>query len=335
MSSINDIPISDAPQVLEREGNRASIEIAGLYPGYGVTLGNALRRVLLSSLPGAAVTTVTFEGVPHEFTTIPGIKETALDLILNMKQLRVKLFSDEPQRVTLVAKGEGTVTAADLEVPAQVSLISTDLILATLTSKKAELRLELMIERGIGYQPAEEQKKQKKEKMPIGSIAVDAIFTPVQEVNFTVENMRVGDRTDYNRLVLDIETDGTIEPEEALARAATILVNQFDAAIPEGFAQAVKVSGGAETLLAEPLAILGISSSIMTKLEDDDIRTVGDLARRTAGEVAAVKGLGGKAVVDVVAALKKVDLTLVEDVSEESNESDKPDKDESDEEKSA
>ena len=317
MSSTNDIPVSDAPQVIERDGNRASIEIAGLYPGYGVTLGNALRRVLLSSLPGAAVTTVTFQNVPHEFMTVPGLKESALDLVLNMKQLRVKLFSDEPQRLTLAAKGEGVVTAKDLEAPAQVQVVSEDLPLATLTSKKAELKLELTVERGIGYVRAEERKK---DKMPVGSIAVDAIFTPVREVNFTVENMRVGDRTNYNRLVLDIETDGTMEPEEALARAASILVAQFGAVIPEGFAEAAEVSGGGGVLLAEPLALLGLTGSVVSKLEDDAIRTVGDLVRRTEKEIEAIKGLGGKAIEDIAAALAKVDLSFASEESDEAEE---------------
>lgn len=317
---MNDIPLAETPTVLERDGNRASIEIAGLYPGYGVTLGNALRRVLLSSLPGAAVTMVTFQNVPHEFSAVPGIKESALDLVLNMKQLRFKLFSDEPQVLTLKAKGESEVKAKDLEVPAQVQIISEDLTLATLTAKKAELNLELRVEHGVGYVPAEERKK---EKMPIGSIAVDAIFTPVSEVNFTVENMRVGDRTDYNRLVLDIETDGTMEPEEALARAAGILVNQFSAVIPEDFAHVTKESdtgAGESALLTEPLATIGLTGSVVEKLEGEDVRTVGDLMRKTRKELEDIKGVGAKAVDGIEDALKKLELSLAEPGNESDEE---------------
>lgn len=317
---MNDISLAEEPTVLERDGNRASIEIAGLYPGYGVTLGNALRRVLLSSLPGAAVTTVTFQNVPHEFSAIPGIKESALDLVLNMKQLRLKLFSDEPQTLTLKAKGEGEVLAKDLEAPAQVQIVSEDLSLATLTAKKAELNLELHIEHGIGYVPAEERKK---EKMPIGSIAVDAIFTPVTEVNFTVENMRVGDRTDYNRLVLDIETDGTMEPEEALARAADILVKQFSAVIPGEFAHVTKETDsgtGESALLGEPLATIGLTGSVVSKLEDEDVRNVGDLIRRTRKELEDIKGVGEKAVDGIEESLKKLELSLAEPGAEDADE---------------
>ena len=321
MSAKNDIPLAEPPTVLERDGNRASIEIAGLYPGYGVTLGNALRRVLLSSLPGAAVTTVTFQNVPHEFTAVPGIKESALDIVLNMKQLRLKLFSDEPQVLRLSAKGEGVVTAGDLEAPAQVAIVSEDLPLATLTSKKAELNLELQVSHGIGYVSAEERKK---EKMAIGSIAVDAIFTPVREVNFTVENMRVGDRTDYNRLVLDIETDGTMEPEEALARAAAILVKQFNAVIPKDFAHVADASdagAGEGALLGEPLATIGLTGSVVQKLEDEGIRTVGDVLRQTRGQLEAIKGVGEKAVDGIEDSLKKLDLALAEEsAAEEENE---------------
>ncbi len=328
MSAINDIPLSEKPTVLERDGSRASIEIAGLYPGYGVTLGNALRRVLLSSLPGAAVTTVTFQNVPHEFSTIPGIKENALELTLNMKQLRVKLFSEEPQILTLKAKGEGVVTAKDLEGPSQISIVSEDLPLATLTSKKAELTLELKVEHGIGYVQAEEGKK---EKMPIGSIAIDSLFTPVREVNFTVENMRVGDRTDYNRLVLDIDMDGTMEPEEALARASAILVRQFSAVVPEGFEQAEveeEEGAGAVTLSGEPLATLGLSGSVVTKLTEEGVRTVGELTRKTRKEIEAIKGLGGKAVEGVASALKKMELDFSTEEAEGQEEKEEEKKEE-------
>ena len=312
MSRILDIPLPEPAEVVKSDGNRSTIEIAGLYPGYGITLGNVLRRVLLSSLPGAAATSVTFMGVAHEFTTVPGVKESVLDIVLNLKRLRLKLFSDEPQRITLARKGEGMATAKDLVAPAQVQIVSTDLPIATLTAKKAELNLEIAVERGIGYVPAAERKQ---EKMPVGSVALDAIFTPVREVNFTVENMRVGDKTDYNRLRLDIETDGTTAPEEALAQAASILVAQFGVLVPAGFSSAGRASGSG-TLLSEPLAVLGLTGSAVSKLEDAKIRTVGELISKTEKEIAAVKGLGAKALADVMKGLKAHNLELVDRADE-------------------
>jgi DNA-directed RNA polymerase subunit alpha len=297
-----DIPIPEGPRVISREDNRAVFEIAGLYPGYGVTLGNALRRVLLSSLPGAAVTRIAIEGVPHEFTTIPGVKETVLEIVLNVKKLRLKLFSNEPQTLVLVKRGEGIATSDDLKVPAQVTIASKGLPIATLTDRKAELSMEFTVERGIGYLPADIRKDA---KMPVGSIAVDAIFTPVREATFTVENMRVGDRTDYNRLRMVVGTDGTMTPDEALAAAAKILVQQFSQVIPEEFRGEERT-----TILREPLAVLGLSSRITSALEDAGIRTVAGLLRKRKKDLAELEGIGEKALEEIEKSLAKHDLLL-------------------------
>jgi DNA-directed RNA polymerase subunit alpha len=218
------IPLPKAPKIIKKEKNKATFEIEALYPGYGITIGNALRRVLLSSLEGAAVTQMKIKGVPHEFTTIPGVLEDVVTIMLNLKQLRFKMIGEEPQRATLKIKGEKEVKGADFELPAQLELVNPDCHIATLTSKNAKLEMEILVEKGVGYLPRE---RKRKEKLEIGVIPVDAIFTPVKRVAIRTENMRVGERTDFDRLFLEIETDGTITPEEAFLKASEILINQF------------------------------------------------------------------------------------------------------------
>lgn len=200
-------------------------EIEGLYTGYGLTVGNALRRILLSSLPGAAITQVKILGVKHEFSTIEGIAEDILEICLNLKKVRFQFFADEPQILTIEVKGEKDITAADIKTNAQVKVINSDLHIASLTSKKAELKMELTVEKGLGYVSAENRKT---EKIPVGVIAIDSIFTPVTKVNFVIENMRVGEKTDYNRLRLFIETDGSVSPSAALHKSANILKDHFE-----------------------------------------------------------------------------------------------------------
>lgn len=211
------ITLPKQPTVIEKDGDRAIIEIAELAPGYGHTVGNALRRVLYSSLEGAAITSVKFAGVPHEFTALEGVLEDVLEITLNLKEVRVILHGDEPQTLKLNIKGKKEVTAKDIEAPSQVEIVNLGTHIATLTNAKSELSAELHVERGLGYVQVEEDEKEKKE---IGVIKVEAAFAPIKLVNFTVEDMRVGDRTDFNRIRLEIITDGTISPEEAYVRAA-------------------------------------------------------------------------------------------------------------------
>jgi len=220
------IPLPLTPKVVERKGNSALIEIEALYPGYGITVGNALRRVLLSSLEGAAVTQVNIKGVPHEFSTIPGISEDAIALMINIRQLRFSIVGDEPQTCVLKAKGEKEVTGADLELPSQLTLANPGVHIADLTSKTAKLEMEIKVEKGTGY--FSKESRMGKEKLEIGAIAIDAMFTPVKKVGFKTQNMRVGDRTDFDKVIFDIETDGTITPETAFSRASEILVNHFE-----------------------------------------------------------------------------------------------------------
>lgn len=232
------------PKVLSRDGdNKAIFEISPLYPGYGMTIGNSLRRVLISSLSGAAITSVKIKGVLHEFSTIENVSEDVIEIILNLKKVRFKVFSDEPVTLTLKVSGEKEVIAGDIKATSDVEVINTDQHIATITNKKGEIEMELKIEKGIGYIPVD---KREKSKLGVGVIAIDGIFTPVKNVNFKVENIRVDQRTDFNRAILEIETDGSILPEEALQRASNILVNHFNiisnVAIPEISAKSKKTA---------------------------------------------------------------------------------------------
>jgi DNA-directed RNA polymerase subunit alpha len=243
------ITTPQVPELTELGPNHGKIEIGGCYPGYGATLGNALRRVLLSSLPGAAARSVKVKGISHEFSTIPGVMEDIVQIILNLKQVRFRSHSDEPVAVTLKAKGEGVVTASAIKCPSSVEVVNGDQVIATLSDKKAELEMEIIVDRGLGYVPVEAREEEERE---IGEIAIDAIYTPIKRVNYEVENMRVGKRTDYDRITLEIITDGTLTPAEAFNQAVAILVGQFSvltigSASPE-VVVGTETEAGAETV---------------------------------------------------------------------------------------
>jgi DNA-directed RNA polymerase subunit alpha len=221
---INDLILPEKPRLVFSEGNKAIFEISPLYPGYGVTLGNALRRVLLSSLVGAAITSVKIENVLHEFSTISGVLEDVLDITFNLKKIRVKTSVDDPIELRLEAKGKKEVKAGDIKKVAGVEIVNPELKIATLTSNNAELKMTLTLQKGRGYSPAEERIKG---KVVAGEIVLDAIFSPVVNVVYEIENIRYQERTDYNLLKLMIETDGTKTPEEALKEAVEILQSQL------------------------------------------------------------------------------------------------------------
>lgn len=206
------------------DAHTGTLIIEPLYPGYGTTLGNALRRVLLSSLPGAAVTAVKILNAPHEFTTLPKVQEDILQIILNLKQLRVKVFSSEPVKLHLSAKGEHQVTAGDIEKDSNVEIVNPNLHIATLTARNAELEMDIWVNQGRGYVPTEAREK---EKMEIGTIAVDSFFSPIRQVTFKVEPARVGQMTNYDKLIMTISTDGTIRPAEAILAANTLLTSHL------------------------------------------------------------------------------------------------------------
>ncbi|MGB9763023.1 MAG: DNA-directed RNA polymerase subunit alpha [Minisyncoccia bacterium] len=307
------IPLPSSIQKVEQIKNYGKFEIGGLYPGYGITIGNALRRVLLSSLEGAAVTSFKIDGIQHEFSPLPNAQETVLDIMLNLKQLRVKLFSDEPQTLILDVKGEKEVLAKDFAKNTMVEILNPDLHIVTLTDKNAHLHLEAIIEKGIGYVLAEEYKK---EKLSIGTIAVDAIFSPVQKVNFKVENMRVGDRTDYNKLILEIETDGSLTPEEALTQASKILKQHFEY-LENKYKQEDEtkiVSKGFKSSNKEPKDILiedlDLSTRTKRALINNGIKTLAGLLRYSEDKLLKLEGLGEKAVEEIKNLLKNLEYTL-------------------------
>lgn len=308
------IPLPLQPKIIKKEKNKTVFEIEALYPGYGVTIGNSLRRVLLSSLPGAAVTQMKIKGIQHEFSTIPGVLEDVITIGLNLKQLRFKIYTDEPQKARLKVKEEKEVKGSDFELPSQVELVNKSAHIATLTDKKAELDLEIQIEKGIGYQPVE---RRKKEKLEIGVIALDSIFTPIKRVSYQVENMRVGERTDFDRLFLEIETDGTITPEQAFSQATEILVKHFSLFF-ETFKKEEKIKvperpeGALEDLTKIKVEDLKLSLRVANVLLKNNIKTVGRILRKNEKSLFELKGMGEKGVKEIKKALKKIGLELKE-----------------------
>ena len=219
------IPFPKPVTIKEEAGNKGVFEIEELYPGYGATIGNSLRRVLLSSLEGAAVTQAKIKGVAHEFSTIPGIAEDVITIMLNLKQMRFKMYGTEPQSASLKIRGEKEIRGSDFKLSSQLELVNKDIVIAHRTEKSGEFEMELQIERGVGYVPVLQQKKEKSE---IGTLPLDGIFTPVQNVSFRVEHMRVGEKTDFDRVILEVETDGTMRPAIAVQTAIEILQKHFE-----------------------------------------------------------------------------------------------------------
>lgn len=240
------IALPEKIKILEENGNKASFELAPLHPGYGVTMGNALRRILLSSIEGAAVTTVKIKGVSHEFSFLEGVLEDVTEIIMNVKKIRLKSFSEEPVTLFLKASGEKEVTAQDIKANSSIEIVNKKQHLAALTDKKSSLEMEMIIEKGMGYVPVEQRQK---EKISVGTLAIDAVFSPVINANFTVENIRVGQRTDYNKLITEIETDGTISAKNALWKAIGILSDHLNAmreGLEEAGAKEEKISPATE-----------------------------------------------------------------------------------------
>ncbi len=315
------ITLPSKPKVLSEDGFKGSYEIEGLYPGYGHTLGNSLRRIILSSLFGAAITTVKIDGVAHEFSTIEGVKEDVITILLNLKKVRFKLSTMDPQTVTISVKGVKDVTAGDIAVGGQVEVLNPEQPIATLTSKNASFNVELVVAKGFGYVPKEVHQK---EKVDVGTIAVDAIFTPIRRVNYDVDNMRVGDRTDYNRLRITLETDGTISPRRAFEAAIEIMINQLKAVIgfvehEEAEAEEAVVSeeekpskkdSSDNEFLKTRVESLDLSTRTTNALSNANIRTIGGLARKTEEDLLEIDGLGDKGIQEIKRALGAHDITL-------------------------
>lgn len=301
-------------ETVEMDSTYGRFVVEPLERGYGITLGNSLRRILLSSLPGAAVTAVRIEGVLHEFSTIPGVVEDTTDIILNLKQLLVKLHGDQPVTARIEKRGEGDVTAADIEAPAEVEVLNPELHIATL-EKDASLEIELTIAKGRGYVSAD---RNKDPDQPIGVIAVDSIFTPVRRVNFEVEDTRVGQVTDYDRLILDVWTDGSLAPDEAVSLSARILTEHLRLFVGlTETAETVEIMVEKEDeekdrLLEMTIEELDLSVRSYNCLKRAGINTVDDLVRRTEEDMMKVRNLGKKSLQEVKEKLSQLNLVLRE-----------------------
>lgn len=326
------ITLPKKSKFIETGENSGKFIIEDCYPGYGTTLGNSLRRVLLSSLDGAAATAIKIKGVSHEFSTIEGVLEDVVQIILNVKKLRFKSFSDEPVRLNLKFNGKGEITGKDIKGTSEVEVVNNDQVIATATSPKTELEMEIEVDRGIGYIPVELQEKRDE----IGWISIDAIYTPIKRVNYNVENMRVGKRTDYERIVLEILTDGSITPTDAFNQAVRILVEQFsvlsegvdattqsqkekieNAGKPEDY-EAVLDKGGDETpeksdndvenMSIEDLK--GLSTRTINALKDNKISKVKGIIKLSTEELGELNGMGEKGVKEIKKAIGLLGLIL-------------------------
>lgn len=295
--------------IAEENDTTATFSIHPYYPGYGPTVGNAIRRVLLSSLPGAAITHVKIEGVDHEFSAVPGVKEDIVSLMLNLKQVRLASQSDQPVEITLKGSGVKKITAGDFKVPPDVTIANPDHVIATLTDASAKLELRCTVEQGRGYVPSEAREHETRD---IGTVALDAIFTPVERVSFHVENVRVGKATNYHKLTLTITTDGTITPREALKQAASILADHFGE-LAGDFEKALtaarppeEISLPTESATTEPentLSLLQLPSRVHNALERIGITTVEQVLELTNEQIQDIPGLGEKAVSDIKQAI--------------------------------
>lgn len=322
MSDLNIILPSKLSIVSEDE-TKGVYEIEGLYPGYGYTLGNSLRRIILSSLPGAAITSLKIDGVDHEFSVIDGIKEDVVTMLLHLKQARFRISGEESQIVKLEVKGPKKIYASDISAQGQVEILNKDLYIAEITGK-VNLSIEMTIEKGLGFIPKEAHQKTKNE---VGVISVDAIFTPIRRVSYEVENMRVGDNTNHNRLRITIETDGTLTAREALENSITIMVEQLQAIV--GFTvkkradkeevSEEKLEEGKEKeeeeseitdILKTRIDTLNLSTRTLNALTSANIRTIGGIARKKKEDLLEIDGIGDKGIQEIKKILGEYNITL-------------------------
>lgn len=319
-----DIILPSQFTTISEDSTKGVYEIGGLYPGFGHTLGNSLRRVILSSLPGASITEVLIEGVDHEFSAYQGMKEDVLSLILNLKRVRARLVGVDEITVDLNVKGPMVVTAKDIMVDASVEIANPNEYICELTDKNASLKCRLTFKKGIGFVPRDAVRR---EKLPVGTIVLDALYSPIRKSSYEVENMRVGDRTDYNRLQISVETDGTMTPKEALEQSLKIMLMQFKAianlkdeelVMPTPVA-AVKDADDEEFLdddqsaadvLKTRIDSLGLSTRTMNALTEANIRTLGGLVRKSEQDLLDLEGFGQKGLEEIITTLSNFDLKL-------------------------
>ncbi len=335
------ITLPEKPIIIKQEGNFAIFEIRACYPGYGSTIGNALRRVLLSSLVGSAITSVKIANVSHEFSTIPGVIEDTVEIILNLKKIKFKMHTDEPVKLNLKTNKEGEVKASDIKTSSDVEIANKDAYIATVTDKNTKLDMEIKVEKGVGYMPIEQQSE---DKLEIGNIAIDAIFTPVKRVTYHVENMRVGKMTNYEKLIFEIETDGSMMPEEAFKEATRLLVEHFNLfrevidqetekekrKVETEEKELLKESKeakkeiekkkkedkdqqqkeGSEEILKTSVEDVGLSVRILKILTENKIKTVSKVVKKSEDDLKALPGMGDKGIKEIKKALGKLGLTL-------------------------
>jgi len=332
------ITLPEKPKIIKQEANSAVFEIKSCYPGYGMTIGNAFRRVLLSSLTGAAITSVKIKGVNHEFSTIPNIMEDVVEIILNLKKVKFKMYTDNPVKLTLKSSGEKEVKASDIKATNDVEIVNKEARIATITDKNGKLEMEIQVEKGIGYVPIEYQDK---DNLEIGNISMDAIFTPIKKVNYKVENMRVGKMTNYDKLTLEIETDGSMTPEEAFKEASRLLVSHFnlfrevikeekeekeaerseEEAIKEKLAKEIikkekeekeekEEERRKEDVLKTLVDDLNLSSRTLKALSENKIKTIGKLIKKSEDDLKTLPGIGDKGIKEIKKSLGKLGLTL-------------------------
>lgn len=323
-----DILLPSRPKIIKEEDLTGVYEVEGFYPGYGHTIGNSLRRIILSSLPGAAITAVKIDGVKHEFSTIEGVKEDVISILINLSKVRLRMEGDESLVMNLSVKGEKSITAKDFEIPGQIEILNPEQEIATITDKNSEILLEATVEKGLGFVPKEQIQK---DRVDIGTITLDSLFTPVRRVHYEVENMRVGERTDFNKLRMIIETDGTITPKEVLEKAIEIMIRQLKAIV--GFQEEEEIKAEEIKSIKEEIEDkepeeeassedekteflktriedLGLSTRTENAITDANIRTVGGLVRKKEEDLLEVEGLGEKGLQEIKRALGNYGIIL-------------------------
>ena len=319
-----EILLPSKPRVIEETEFSGVFEIDGLYPGYGHTLGNSLRRIILSSLPGAAITSVKIDGVSHEFSTMEGVKEDVIMILINLKKVRLKVTGDEPQEITLSAKGPKVLSAKDIKTPGQVEILNGEQHIVEIVGHTA-LNISMTVQRGLGYATREELQK---DKVEVGSILLDSIFTPVRRVNYEVEDMRVGDKTDHNRLRMIIETDGSITAREALESAIEIMIKQLQAVVgfKEKAEQFEEKEQAEEAIMKEKakrekddvdpemmktrIETMNMTTRTQNALSATNIRTLGGLVRKKEEDLLDIDGLGEKGIQEIKKVLFDLGLAL-------------------------
>jgi DNA-directed RNA polymerase subunit alpha len=316
----HEINLPKSPKIVQEFDNFVAIQIDGCYPGYGITLANSLRRILLSSLPGTAIVAFRIKGIEHEFSTIPYVMEDIIKIGITLKKVcfvsQESLF-DERVQANIKVKGEKKILAGDIKVPAGIEVVNKNLHIATLTDKKAELEMELFISGGYGYERSEEREK---EKLPIGTIALDAIYAPITRVSYKIEDMRIGKRTDFNRVIMKIQTDGSIKPVDAFNRASSILEKHFAFLGKTKNTKKEKITSSKKIKLSKKvkgvqlapkkLSDLGIDDKIIKILEKNGIKSVAGLIKKKDSFLKEIKGIGSQSINNISKQLKKFNLAL-------------------------